>query len=254
MNRPRVAVIAALALVLFGCDQPPSEAASGSTAERPRTSTFNVLAVSWQPAFCETVPGKPECQSQTADRFDADHFTLHGLWPGERGTEYCGVSQADETADRRGQWDRLPAPALTTATARELETVMPGTLSALERHEWIRHGTCYGGGPELYFTDSLALMKALNQSDIRELFADAIGSRLQADDIREAFDTVFGAGAGDRVTVECEDDGDRRLIVELRLALSGSIDAEPDLGALLRAGPTRSRGCPQGIVDTVGLQ
>ncbi|WP_155889409.1 ribonuclease T2 family protein [Cucumibacter marinus] len=254
MSLMRAVLFAALALALCGCDQPPSEAASGNTAERPQTSTFNVLAVSWQPAFCETAPGKPECQNQNPDRFEADHFALHGLWPGERGTEYCGVNEANETADRRGQWDRLPAPSLTTATARELETVMPGTRSALERHEWIKHGTCYGGGAELYFADSLALLAALNESGVRDLFAGSIGSTLQADDIRAAFDAAFGDGTGDRVTVECEDDGDRRLVVELRLALTGSIGAPPALGALLRAGPTRSRGCPQGIVDAVGLQ
>src|SRR3546814_1497468 len=42
---------------------------------------FFVLAVSWQPAFCETRPAKPECVTQDEDRFDASHFALHGLWP-----------------------------------------------------------------------------------------------------------------------------------------------------------------------------
>ena len=40
-----------------------------------------VLAVNWQLAFCETRSRLPECRSQTEDRFDASHFTLHGLWP-----------------------------------------------------------------------------------------------------------------------------------------------------------------------------
>src|SRR3546814_5265076 len=52
---------------------------------------FFVLAVSWQPAFCETRPAKPECVTQDEDRFDASHFALHGLWPQPRGNVSCGV-------------------------------------------------------------------------------------------------------------------------------------------------------------------
>jgi ribonuclease T2 len=37
------------------------------------------LAISWQPAFCETLPRRRECREQTHDRFDASHFFLHGL-------------------------------------------------------------------------------------------------------------------------------------------------------------------------------
>ena len=39
-----------------------------------------VLAVSWQPGFCETRPRLPECRSQKKSRYDATHFALHGLW------------------------------------------------------------------------------------------------------------------------------------------------------------------------------
>ena len=36
-----------------------------------------ILAASWQPGFCETKPNKPECISQTSDRFDATSFSIH---------------------------------------------------------------------------------------------------------------------------------------------------------------------------------
>ena len=51
----------------------------------------HVLAASWQPAFCETRPAKPECLSQTEDRVDATGFSLHGLWPQPVDNVYCGV-------------------------------------------------------------------------------------------------------------------------------------------------------------------
>src|SRR3546814_10932851 len=65
---------------------------------------FFVLAVSWQPAFCETRPAKPECVTQDEDRFDASHFALHGLWPQPRGNVYCGVEpglRASASSDER---------------------------------------------------------------------------------------------------------------------------------------------------------
>ena len=53
------------------------------------------LAIGWQAAFCETRPSKRECaNARPNDRFDATHFTLHGLWPQPRRRAYCGVDEA----------------------------------------------------------------------------------------------------------------------------------------------------------------
>lgn len=213
-----------------------------------------VLAVSWQPAFCETRPSKPECESQTGTRFDATHFTLHGLWPQPRDNVYCGVSPVVEDLSSDGKWEMLPPLALDETLRRELDTVMPGTASFLHRHEWTKHGTCYGEAPDAYFRDSLALMRALNASPVRDLFADAIGRDLRTAAIRAAFDGAFGAGAGRRVSVSCKTDGGRRLIVELRLALSGRPGEAAGLGDLIAAASETGRGCGGGLVDPVGLQ
>lgn len=212
------------------------------------------LAVSWQPAFCETAPRKPECQSQTADRFDADHFTLHGLWPDPAGNIYCDVSQRLRSADEASRWQVLPEPELGDGLKRRLDTRMPGTVSNLHRHEWIKHGTCSGGDAQAYYAVSLALLDALNDTNIRDLFAGNIGGELTAARIRSAFDRAFGEGTGQRVQIECETDDDRRLISELRISLDGEIGRAPDLGALMLAADTRSRGCPVGMIDRVGLQ
>lgn len=212
---------------------------------------FFILAVSWQPAFCEAASGKPECRSQTSDRFDASHFTLHGLWPRD---EYCGVSARDEATDRDGRWSALPALDLSPALRRALDTKMPGTRSQLDRHEWTKHGTCFAGDAEAYFAASLALLDQLNASPVRDLFAGSIGKRLTQSQIRSAFDTAFGRGAGERVRITCDEDGDRTLVTELTLGLWGTIGAAPDLANLLAAAnPTRG-GCESGIVDPVGLQ
>ena len=44
-------------------------------------------------------------------------------------------------------------PELTEATRADLDLVMPGTQSDLERHEWFKHGTCYSDTPEEFKED-----------------------------------------------------------------------------------------------------
>jgi ribonuclease T2 len=219
----------------------------GTAPAPPPVNEFFVLAVNWQPAFCETAPDKPECRTQTADRFDADHFTLHGLWP--QG-EYCGVYPAIQQADRDGDWSSLPPVPLSPALRARLNVAMPGTASHLDRHEWIKHGTCFDGDAETYFAASLALLDQLNASRVRKLFVEHIGVRLTQRQIRAA----FGGKPGQRVRVACEDDGRRSIVTELTIGLWGRIDATPDLRALMLASRPTSGGCRSGLIDAVGLQ
>lgn len=212
---------------------------------------FFILAVNWQPAFCETRPDTAECRTQSENRFDASNFTLHGLWPRE---EYCGVSTRIEDTDRSGRWSALPEVELSPALKRQLDEAMPGTRSQLERHEWIKHGTCYDGDAETYYAAALDLLGQLNATPVRELFAQNIGKRLTQQQVRAAFDTAFGKGAGERVRLACENDGNRTLISELTIGLWGVIGPAPNLRQLLMAARPSSGGCKSGIVDPVGLQ
>lgn len=212
------------------------------------------LAVSWQPAFCETLPKLPECRAQKEGRFDATHFTLHGLWPNPRSNVYCGVSKADQRLDKDRRWKDLPALALSKSTRSTLTEVMPGVVSNLHRHEWIKHGTCSGVSAQAYYDASLALMEVLNTSNVQILAADNIGQQLTARDIRAAFDQAFGAGSGEHVEVDCLDDGRRQLIGELRIGLKGTIDEGFKFGDLMINASPRREGCRAGLIDPVGLQ
>lgn len=214
-----------------------------------------VLAFSWQPAFCETRPNKPECISQTRNRFDASNFSLHGLWPQPRARAYCNVASELVALDKSGKWTKLPELKLNSETHQALETVMPGMKSGLERHEWYKHGSCYNGKTaERYFTDSLALMAAINASSVRDLFTENIGQEIQTTDIQAAFNSAFGQGAGNRIRVACKQDNSRRIITEITLGLTGTLETPPDMEDLIAASPPVDRGCPGGVVDAVGLQ
>ena len=213
-----------------------------------------VLAVSWQPGFCETKPEKPECASMTSDRFDATHFSLHGLWPQPRNNVYCNVVPAQIALDKDRRWNELDPLELTPETRASLDVVMPGTMSGLHRHEWVKHGSCYGdGSPEKYFRDSLALIEALNASRVQDLFETNIGQDIATAAISAAFSAAFGLEAGERVKFRCNQDQARTLITEMQLQLRGTISENPDLGELLSAGSRVRRGCSVGVIGNFAL-
>ena len=227
-------------------EPPPSTMAAASHAE-------NVLAVSWQPAFCEGHRTKPECAAQTGDRFDAVHLSLHGLWPQPRDRAYCGVATTEKAIDRRGRWDLLPPVELEDAIRAALDRVMPGTRPMLERHEWVKHGTCYAATAEEYFAESVRLVEELNASPVRSLLADRLGALVQLDELRAAFDTAFGPGTGERVEMGCARVGGRQLVSELKINLAGEITPGTALADLLADAPEAAESCVQGIVDPAGF-
>ncbi|MCB1457643.1 MAG: ribonuclease [Nitratireductor sp.] len=241
----RLTVIAMLlgALLATGCS--PADSASPQAY---------VLALSWQPAFCETAPRKRECRSQMPGRADARQFSLHGLWPQPGSRVYCGVDPSVIARDKSGRWRDIPMQRIETEIWNRLRVAMPGTQSALERHEWIKHGTCHADTPDRYFADSLALLDAINASSMRKLFETRIGSNVTGAEIRRAFEKDFGPGAGKRLRIACERDGNRQIIGEITIGLKGAITGNPDLGALIAAASETDPGCPGGIVDPAGLQ
>jgi len=243
------------------------EVGCGETAERPTpnpsagatpvqspaagegVTATHVLAISWEPAFCEDHEGKSECQRETEQSFDATHFSLHGLWPQPNGNFYChGVDRALKKADKRNHWFELPELDLDAATRDRLAAVMPGVLSGLERHEWIKHGTCFGGEANVYFNRAAGLAEQVNASPVRALFASKIGQGVTSAEIRAAFDKGFGEGAGARVEVHCQNGGDGREIGELIISLAGDVRGAARLGDLIRAAAPVDADCPGGLI------
>ena len=239
-------------------DQPdalPAPPPTDTTAPPPATGKAEyVLAISWEPAFCEGPPDKTECRNQTGASYEATHFSLHGLWPQPRSKAYCNVSGADQASDKAHDWNALPPVNLTPSVKSALTHVMPGTQSLLERHEWIVHGTCSGASPDTYFSRAALFADTINNTAVAKLFAESIGKRLDGTTIRQAFDTAFGRGAGDRLRIACDDDGGRRLISEITIGLRGDVMGSGSIGELIAASAPTDPGCTGGIVDAVGQQ
>jgi len=209
----------------------------------------HVLAMGWEPAFCAEHSGKSECRVLTSTSFAGTHLSLHGLWPQPRGTQYCNVEPDLRQADHDHDWNDLPEPDMRADTLKRLSAVMPGVQSNLQRHEWIVHGTCFGGNADGYFARAAGLAEALDASKVAKLFADNAGRNLSAEAIRAAFDDAFGSGAGARVTVSCNGRGESRMITELVIGLAGDVTGSARLGDLIHAAQAVPPGCPGGVVE-----
>jgi len=217
--------------------------------EKVNTSKQNLLALSWHNAFCETHRYKKECKQRVfpaPKKYSDKHFVLHGLWPQPRSKLYCDVDKALVAADKHKQWRDLPCLALDDETEKRLAKVMPGYASDLHKHEWVKHGTCYGTEADRYFRDAISLVEQLNASKVGNFFKKHISKKVTLKQVRHLFDRSFGVGAGKRVELKCK----KGLVTELWLHLGSGSD---DLAKLLHKGKiTRSR-CQGGHIDKAGF-
>ncbi|HKP25908.1 MAG TPA: ribonuclease T2 [Dongiaceae bacterium] len=240
MMPPRI-VLALAAAFLGACDEAPQV-------------THYVLALSWQPAFCELNARKSECRALDPGDFAATHLTVHGLWPNDRpngGPTYCGIDDETRALDQPKTWCQLPEPEMSGMTRAQLAQAMPGVLSCLDRHEWIKHGTCAGAGADRYFGETLHLAAAVQATAFGQAITANVGRAVTPEQLIQAFEASFGAGSGAALTLVCSDRG---YLSEIRIALQPSaLEGDLDGRDLYLAGPTPESRCPGTVrIDAAG--
>ncbi len=176
-----------------------------------------VFSISWEPAFCDSHTSKPECQAENSASFAASNFALHGLW--SQYGQYCGVSQADRTADSRSQWYKLPQVVLSDDVASALSVQMPGVASYLDRHEWTKHGTCSGLNQQDFFADALAYLGNVNGGNLRSFVAGNVGNTVQLSDLVQAVSNDYGSGS-QGVEFLCDSSTGQQMLTEIRMHLA----------------------------------
>lgn len=226
------------------------EAKHTNKYENKDLSQKNLLALSWHNAFCETHRYKKECKrtmgSLLRSKSHETQFVLHGLWPQPRNNVYCNVDDRLASLDKNKRWRELPDLKLSDETEDALAKVMPGIASNLHKHEWIKHGTCYGTDANVYYADAMSLLKQVNDSEVGRLFEENIGKIVSIKQVKDAFNQAFGLGAGNHVQIQCKGG----MITELWLNLGSGSD---DLGTLLQRGERAFSRCERGRVDRAGF-
>jgi ribonuclease T2 len=210
-----------------------------------------VLALSWQPAFCESHRAKKECGVSFPAAFQsAGNFTLHGLWPNR---EACGINYGNcEHRSKPREFCDYPDVGLSPDVAKALGQAMPGTASCLERHEWFKHGTCQlDWTPSEYFEVAMDLARQFNDSGMNKYMAQNMGKQVAREDFLTQVDNALGAGARERLQLTCA--GGK--LTDLFIALPARIPAGSNLSELIQTTPPDFRStCPaRFLIDAVGF-
>jgi len=134
-------------------------------------------------------------------------------------------------------------PGLTGGTASRLAEVMPAVASCLEKHEWIKHGTCTGFTGEDYFSRASALVTFISGTSAGRYLSANAGRTVTADALLAAFERDFGAGARSMVKLTCVKARGASLLSDVRLKLAHPLRPAGELGKMLLPGGGKGN-CP----------
>ncbi|MEM8978013.1 MAG: ribonuclease T2 [Pseudomonadota bacterium] len=166
--------------------------------ERAGDFDYYVLALSWEPSFCELegyAKGREQC-----DRLDG--WTLHGLWPQNTTgwPSYCKTSE------------RPPSRSQTRG-----QTALFGS-SGSAWHQWKKHGSCSGLSASAFYDLS---QKAMDRITAPPVFLKLDREvKLPASVVEEAFLQANPALMADGVTVTCRS----KRIQEVRICLTKDLE------------------------------
>lgn len=222
------------------------------------TQESHLLAISWQPAFCETSAGrsKPECSIDDPAAFQANNFTLHGLWPNK--LSQCGINYGycgSVCSRPSGSMCNYPAVPLSADVRAELAEVMPSVDagSCLQRHEWWKHGTCSGMDADTYYIVSTALTLEFNQAGPAALMAANVGGSVEVENFLALIDGAFGPDSRKLIELKCRSGN----LNEVKIHLPREISANDTLASLIqrmdKSGHSAKDNCGNSFkVDPIG--
>lgn len=213
-----------------------------------------VLALSWQPAFCETHRDKPECRIDDKKSYQARNFTLHGLWPNKNS---CGKNYGfcSEVQNDPGDFCDYPMLQLYSETRQELEKIMPSAAagSCLQRHEWFKHGTCQTQWSiDEYFETAIDLTQQFNESGIAYFISRNTGKTVTEEEFISKVECALGTGTYNQIELKCSGGN----LVDLYITLPADIIHGESLGKLMGQGESRYKSNCGGSfhIDPTGFQ
>lgn len=213
-----------------------------------------VLALSWQPAFCEGHRAKPECGVDNNKAYQARNFTLHGLWPNKAS---CGVNYGfcSEVGNKGGNFCSYPPLSLSAETRGDLEQVMPSAAfdnSCLQRHEWYKHGTCQTTwSVDEYYDEAIDLVRQFNEAGVGYFISRNVGNTVTEADFIAKVDCAHGANAHNSIELKC----DSGNLVDVYISLPKTITPGAALGDLMRQAQGQFKSNCRGSfkVDPIGF-
>jgi ribonuclease T2 len=195
----------------------------------------HVLALSSQPGFCETYgynAGKPECKKLSKNSYQANHLTLHGLWPNQ---DSCGKRYGFcNNPPQANHCDYSPL-TLSNDVADSLKKLMPSFNygSCLERHEWNKHGSCSILTIDDYFSLAMRLAREVDKTEFGQYLTTHRGDTVKLTELRELIDKSFGASNAGKIYLGCRD----KRLVDIFIVLPALIPSDEPLKSLVNKAP-----------------
>lgn len=195
----------------------------------------HVLALSSQSGFCETYgyeAGKPECRKITSNSFQANHLTLHGLWPNQ---ENCGQRYGFcDVKPRANHCDYSPLD-LSSNVGDKLKKLMPSYNygSCLERHEWNKHGSCQILTTDDYFSLAMRLATEVDASVFGHFLTEHKGDTVKISLLREQLSKAFGTNNSGKIYLGCKDG----FLVDVFIQLPALIPFNESVASLINKAP-----------------
>ncbi|NPA11697.1 MAG: ribonuclease T [Epsilonproteobacteria bacterium] len=178
-------------------------------------SKENILALSWENSFCKINPKDKACRLRKRGDYSLTHFVLHGLWPKHK--NFCKTKYKFH---------------LSPIMWRVLKKFMPAA-DYLAKHEWRKHGTCFGTPAETYFLTAIKLTQQFNETSFLPFVRMHMGQYLSLARIRYQFGAALGAGTQRKFQLICKRKDGNLYITEIRLNLKGDPTKE-DLSKLIQ--------------------
>ena len=210
----------------------------------PGNADSYVLALSWEPAFCETYgydAGKRECYTLDENSFEQQNLMLHGLWPNQNS---CGHHYGFCNGKKPQRHCSYQPLGLNSQIAKALSKYMPSynSGSCLERHEWNKHGSCQLENVNSYFGRAIDLAKEMNRTAFVNLIREYHGAKVSLQQLQQAIDTSFGEGSYNKIYLGCN----QGKLTDIYVTLPSELSNEDSLFELLQKAPDKKgkNACP----------
>lgn len=222
-------------------------ATGGGQCSTPNQHDSYVLAMTWQPGFCEHFAykgRKPECDALNSGRIKVSNLTLHGLWPNRQA---CGTNY--------GNCGGAPL-RLSPATVKDIAPWMPNFFyeESFGRYEWEKHGSCQALDADNYFRTAVQAVKVVNDSAAGQLIVGNSGGKFRVKDFFATLQSQYGSEVAAAFTLVCTQ---QKYLQEIRVELPLDFRLDQGLKGLVqgRGGRLgRTQGClaPEVLIEAPG--
>lgn len=192
---------------------------NGEVCSLPNQQDSYVLAITWQPGFCEHVNykgKKPECDAMNGGTLPAKTLSLHGLWPNKK---ECGTNYGSCNG---------PAFSVSKDTIEKVAPWMPNFYyeRTFGAYEWNKHGRCQALPPDDYFIKAVSAVRVVNDSEVGKIVLGSAGKSFRVNDFFERVKARYGDKVANTITLVCTQ---RKYLQEIRVSLALDFATDRDL-------------------------